>query len=47
MFVFICSSHHLKYGSFPHLVVIVATLETPKNFVSVAIILNIMQNGNF
>lgn len=31
IFVFICTSHDLKQESFPHMVVILMTLETPKN----------------
>ena len=31
MFVFVCSSHHLEWEPFPYLVVIVTTLQTPKN----------------
>ena len=44
MYVFIYSSYHLKL-SFPHLVVIVTTLETPKNILCFNNN-NIMQNDN-
>ena len=43
MFVFVYSSYHLKL-SFPHLVVILTTLETPKNIFCFNN--NIMQNDN-
>ena len=43
MFVFVYSSYHLKL-SFPHLVVIPTTLETPKNIFCFKN--NIMQNDN-
>ena len=43
MFVFVYSSYHLKL-SFPHLVLILTTLETPKNIFCFNN--NIMQNDN-
>ena len=43
MFVFVYSSYHLKL-CFPHLVVILTTLETPKNIFCFNN--NIMQNDN-
>ena len=43
MFVFVYSSYHLKL-SFPHLVVILTTLETPKNIFCFNN--NIVQNDN-
>ena len=43
MFVFVYSSYHLKL-SFPNLVVILTTLEKPKNIFSFNN--NIMQNDN-
>ena len=44
MFVFVYPSHHVQQEPFPHLVVIVTTLKTPKNIFCYNS--NIMQNGN-